>query len=188
MHRSPWVAAVSRNPPPWPLGVAPPMKPSAGQRRSLAWAQARPGPTTRFLAAPSPQMPFPFPASPASTPSPKARSKNLPPGSPSLVTLRAIAPHHLPQAALPVLPQSSLFPSLLAPAQSQRSQRVRPGGSALRSGGSRPSRSASVLTVTCRRSNYAIHHPNWDIFESERDVYKKVAKADSLFLAHIHIL
>ena len=49
---------------------------------------------------------------------------------------------------------------LLAPAQSQRSQRVRPGGSALRSDGSCPSWSASVLTVTCRRGNCAIHHPD----------------------------
>lgn len=54
--------------------------------------------------------------------------------------------------------------------------------------GSRPSWSASVLTVTCRRGNCAIHHPNQDIFESERDVYKKGAEADSLFLAHTHIL
>ena len=63
-----------------------------GQRRLPAWAQARPGPTTWFLVASSPQMPFPFSASPASAPSPKARVRKFPPGSPSLVTLR---PHRL---------------------------------------------------------------------------------------------
>lgn len=68
------------------------------------------------------------------------------------------------------------------------SLQVRPSGSALLSGGLRHSWSASILTVTCRRGDRVIQHPNQDISESEKGVQKKVAEVESLFLAYTYIL
>lgn len=69
------------------------------------------------------------------------------------------------------------------------SLQVRPGGSALLSGGLRHSWSASILTVTCRRGDRVIQHPNQDISESEKGCSEESCRSGILiFGIHLHTL